>query len=168
MRSCRHTALSRGRGTGLSFTDLNAALRRRRCSRWCRRTEYSRRSCCCKSTVRRPGNRKSLPHGGQRVHVQREKPKVQVHMRYVHVFWMQTTVCGLGSLTPARGRGGAQRRSRSTQAVFDCFCILFLFSVEPGPDPFRGGGRAPTDPEITISQPRVAGSGVVAANLGSR
>ena len=32
----------------------------------------------------------------------------------------------LGSLTPARGR---RRAAPLSQAVFDCFCILFLFSV---------------------------------------
>ena len=44
-----------------------------------------------------------------------------------------------------------------SQADFGCFRACFCF-LSRGPDPLRGGGRAPTDPEIKNARPRRAPS----------
>ena len=46
--------------------------------------------------------------------------------------------------------GGAQRRSRRLFMTASRFCFCFQ---SRGPDPLRGGGRAPTHPEIKNARP---------------
>ena len=46
--------------------------------------------------------------------------------------------------------GGAQRRSRRLFLTASRFCFCFQ---SRGPDPLRGGGRAPTHPKIKNARP---------------
>ena len=52
-----------------------------------------------------------------------------------------------------RSQTGQRRAVPLSQADFGCFRACFCFQTR-GPDPLRGGGRAPTDREIKTGRPR--------------
>ena len=75
--------------------------------------------------------------------------RVRAHptMVYFSIFWDAVVV----KVThDPHEVGGAQRRSRRLFLTVSTLCFCFQ---SRGPDPLRGGGRAPTDPEIKNARP---------------
>ena len=65
--------------------------------------------------------------------------------------FLDAVVVGVTHDPPTRYR--RRRAAPLSQADFDGSTFCFCFQSR-GPDPLRGGGRAPTDPEIKKTRPR--------------